>query len=155
MNNTTDINPTISVLLDSFFGSYKPCAPRALRERIALVRSHLCDYLEENGPRELTGPQLVILEADRAFDPHGAFQRTMHAPELYFALARYLHPASALPGEAQRGTQVDVVAALASSLWSRRLISLGTVSECDVIEFDIAMERARNVRRRSRKGYEP
>jgi hypothetical protein len=150
MDNTTHINPTIAELLDEFFRLYKPTAARALRARIDLVRSHLGVHLEDDGPRELTTPQLIILEADKAFDPHGAFTRTMHAPELYYALARYLRPDSAMPGDAQRHTQVDVVAALAQFLWSRRLISLGTVSECDIIEFDIAMERARNVRRRSR-----
>ena len=149
MDNITPINPTISVLLDEFFSSYKPVAAPALRERIDRAHSHLCVHLEDEGPRELTRPQLVILEADRAFDPHDAFARTMHAPELYFALARYLGPESAMEGDAQRGTQVDVVAAWASFLWSKRLISLGDVSECDVTEFDIAMEKARNVRRRS------
>ena len=149
MDKTTRIRPTIDELLEEFFRLYKPTAPRALRERIDLVRSHMSVHLENEGPRELTAPQLLILEADRAFDPNGAFARTMHAPELYFALTRYLGPESALPADLQRHTQLDVVGALASFLWSKRLISLGTVSECDIIEFDIAMERARNVRRRS------
>jgi hypothetical protein len=150
MDNTTHINPTIAELLDEFFRLYKPAATAALRTRIDLVLLHLGVHLEAEGPPELTTPQRVILEADRAFDPAGAFARTMHAPELYFALVRYLGPDSAMSGDAQRNTQVDVVAALASFLWSRRLISLRSVSECDTIEFDIAMERARNVRRRSR-----
>jgi hypothetical protein len=76
MDNTQHITPTIAELLDEFFSLYKPAATRALRLRIDLVRSHLTVHLEAEGPRELTTPQRVILEADRAFDPHGAFART-------------------------------------------------------------------------------
>jgi hypothetical protein len=119
------------------------------KTRLAPTITHLGVHLEAEGPRELTSPQLLILEADRAFDPRGAFARTMHAPELYFALTRYLGADNAMSGDLQRHAPADVVAALASFLWSRRLISLGSVSECDIIEFDIAMGRARIVRRRS------
>jgi hypothetical protein len=150
MDKTKRTDPTIAELVEEFFCLYKPTAPCALRKRIDLVRSHLGAQLEVAGARELTSGQLLLLEAERAFNPENAFARTMHAPELYFALSRYLGPDSAMSGDRQRNTRVDVVAALASFLWSRRLVFLGVVSECDVIEFDIAMGRARDVRRRGK-----
>jgi hypothetical protein len=152
MDKTTQLHPTIADLLEHFFGSYKPAATGALRHNIDLVRSHLSQHLEVEGPRELTTQQLAILDADRAFDPVSAFARTMHAPELYYVLGGYLGSEFAMEPVAQRQTQIDVVAALASFLWSRRLISQNTVSECALIEFDIAIERARRPGRATRGG---
>jgi hypothetical protein len=147
MTKPTTLNPSITQLLDEFFDAYKPTAGTALRKRISLVRAHLSRQLEAEGPRELTTSQLAILEADRQFDPNDAFARTMNGPELYYVLTRYPLPQFAMAGWLQRQAQLDVIAALASYLWARRLVSPANVSECDLIEFDIAMERARSAAR--------
>ena len=137
------IPPSISVVLNEFFESYKPAATHVLRKRIDLVRSDLASHLELEGPRSLTTGQLAILNTEKQFRRDDAFARTMHAPDLFYALEHYLIPAHAQAGLDQREVQLDVVAALAAKLWAERLISLSTVSECCVIEFDLAMKAAR------------
>jgi hypothetical protein len=143
MDKTTQLNPTIADLLDEFFDKYKPAATTAQRQHIDLVRAHLSSHLEDDGAQQLTTPQLAILVAERSLEPAGAFQRTMHAPELYYVLGEYLGVENAMVPDAQHEVQLDVVESLASFLWLRRAISQNNISECAVIEFDIAMERAR------------
>jgi hypothetical protein len=143
MTKTPVINPSISTVLDDFFASYKPAASATLRKRIDLVRSDLLEHLELEGPRVLTTGQLAILGTEKQFNPEGAFARTMHPSDLYYALEHYLIPAHAQSGLEQRELQLDVVAALATKLWTERLISTNSVSECCIIEFDLAMSRAR------------
>lgn len=149
MSKSTAIHPTIAELLEEFFGAYRRSADQSVRTRTALVREHLARHLEAEGPNELTNSQLALLEADRQFNPDGAFARTMHAAELYYVLSRYALPQFAMAGSLQRHAQLDVTSALAAHLWARRLISPANVSECAVIEFDIAMERARRERSQS------
>jgi hypothetical protein len=143
MTKITVIHPPINIVLDDFFTSYKPAATSALRRRIELVRSDLLTHLELEGPRILTAGQLALLATEKQFNPDGAFARTGHADDLYYALEHYLIPAHAQAGLDQRELQLDVVAALAAKLWAERLISLDTVSECCVIEFELAMKAAR------------
>jgi hypothetical protein len=150
MTNPPAIQPTISTLLDEFFASYKATAPAPLRARIARVRDQLPRDLEAEGPRVLTTAQLAILNDERQFSSSDAFVRTMHADDLYYALPLCLDPAHALEGSTLRETQLDVIAALAEWLWRRRLVSGRDVSECAIIEFDIAMRRARDLIRAER-----
>jgi hypothetical protein len=145
MTKPHEIQPSISTLLDEFFAGYKPTAAEPLRARIARVRDQLPHQLEVEGPRILTAGQLAILNDEKQFSPNDAFVRTMHADDLYYALPLCLAADHALEGPALRETQLDVIAALAESLWQRRLISGRDVSECTVIEFDIAMTRARDL----------
>lgn len=138
-------SPSISTVLEEFFGGYQRGASVAVRTRIAAVRSDLERHLELEGPRILASGQLLILNTEKQFDPEGVFVRTMHADDLYYALQHYLDPVHALESTPLRDTQLDVVAALAESLWRRQLISEGTVSECTVMEFEIALTRGRDV----------
>ena len=133
--------PTISILLDEFFDAYKPTAGRTVRQRIELVRADLTRQLEDEGPRELTTPQLAIVNTERQFEPVGCFARTMRAPELFYVLSTYLRPEFALRGHLLRRTQLDVVAALAGMLWAQRLIRSERLDECAVMDFEIRMSR--------------
>jgi hypothetical protein len=145
MTKTRVFSPSITDLLDEFFAGYQENAPAAVHARTTTVRADLEQHLELEGPRILTTGQLAILTTEKQFNPEGAFARTMHADDLYYALQRYLDPAHALDGLAERETQLDVIAALAASLWSRRLLSDRNVSECTVMEFDIALKRGRDL----------
>lgn len=142
---TTTHNPTISDIFEEFFGSYRRNASDTVRQRVSAVRTDLEAHLEAEGPRILTSGQLAILSKEREFAPESAFLRTMHADDLYYALQHYLHPAHAMAGLEQHEAQLDVVGALAEWLWRGRLIAGETVSECAIIEFDIAMSRSRDV----------
>ena len=144
MTKTPTLIPTIADLLDDFFIGYQPNAPVAVQARIDVVRNDLERHLDLEGPRVLTTSQLTILDTEKQFDPAGAFARTMHADDLYYALEHYLGLAQAFEEVSLRETQLDVVAALAEFLWRRRLVSARNVSECTVIEFDIALKRGRD-----------
>jgi hypothetical protein len=135
--------PIISDLLDDFFAGYQPNAPVAVQARIDTVRRDLEQQLDLEGPRILTTGQLAILNTEKQFDPVGAFARTMHADDLYYALERYAQPAHAFEDASLRETQLDVVAALAASLWRSPFVSAHNVSECTVIELEIALKRGR------------
>ena len=144
MTTTPVFPPTISDLLEQFFAGYQPKASEALRTRISIVRRQLEHTLEVEGLRVLTTPQLAIVESERQLDPEHAFARTMRADDLYYALPLCLDAEHALDSLLEREAQLDVIAALAESLWRRRLISDRTVSECAMIEFDIAVKRGRD-----------
>jgi hypothetical protein len=150
MKRTPLAAPNISNLLDDFFAGYQPGAPAAVQARIVAVRNDLTHHLDIEGPRILTTGQLAILNTEREFNRDGAFARTMHADDLYYALQHYLDPAHAFEEPAQRETQLDVVAALAASLWNRQLVSEANVSECTLIEFDIALKRGRDALKTNR-----
>ena len=144
MSKTPILVPTISDLLDDFFVGYQPNATVGVQARIDVVRNDLEQHLDLEGPRVLTTGQLAILATEKQFDPVGAFARTMHADDLYYALQHYLDVAHAFEEVSLRETQIDVVAALAETLWRKRLISERNVSECTVIEFEIALKRGRD-----------
>ena len=143
MTNTPILIPTISDLLDDFFVGYQPNAPVGVQARIDIVRNDLEEHLDLEGPRILSASQLAVVDNEKQFDPIGAFARTMHADDLYYALQHYLDPAHAFDDVSLRETQLDVVAALAESLWRTRQVSSRNVSECTVIEFEIALRRGR------------
>jgi hypothetical protein len=144
MTKAPALKPTISDLLDDFFVGYQPNAAVSVQARIDTVRRDLEQHLDLEGPRILTTGQLAILKTEKQFDPVGAFARTMHADDLYYALERYLQPVHAFEETSLRETQLDVVAALAESLWRSRFISAHNVSECTVIELEIALKRGRD-----------
>jgi hypothetical protein len=145
MTSKSTTKLTIAQILEQFFASYRQNAGPAVRARVSAVREDLERHLESEGPRILTSAQLTLLSREREFAPDGAFRRTMHSDDLYYALEHYLHPAHAMAGLDQHEAQLDVVGALAEWLWRSRLIAGETVSECTIIEFDIAMTRSRDV----------
>ena len=151
MTKTHAFNPTISEILDAFFASYKPTAGKVVRARIELARLHLARQIETEGPRELTTPQLAIVETERQFSPSDAVARTMRGPELYYVLGTYLRPEYAMDGLLQRETQLDLIAAIHGWLWQYRLIGGAQLDECAVIEYDIWMRRARDEVRKARR----
>jgi hypothetical protein len=148
--------PTISILLVEFFDAYKPTAGRTVRQRIQAVREDLVRQLEVEGPRELTTPQLAIVETERQFDPTDCLARTMHADELFYVLSTYLRPEFEMKGHLQRQAQLDAVGALADMLWARGLIKRKRLDECAVLDFNYRMGRGledvRALRQASLKG---
>jgi hypothetical protein len=143
MTKTPTIAQPICDLLDEFFAEYQPNAIAAVKPRIASARVSLERALDVEGERILTSGHLATLNAERAANPEGAFSRTGRADDLYYALPLCLDPVHLVGSRAERETQVDVIAALADFLWRRRLISGKRISECAIIEFDIAIERGR------------
>jgi hypothetical protein len=145
MTKTPALSPLISDILKAFFTNYRCNGSDSVRAHVAAVRTDLESHLEAEGSRVLTTVQQQILNTERQFAPDGAFVRTMHADDLYYALLHYLHPAHALAGVEQHEAQLDAVGALAEWLSRSGLIGGQNVSECTIIEFDLAMSRVREV----------
>ena len=150
MTKTTTISPPISEILEQFFDGYEGDASAARRARNRAVRLDLEQYLEREGERILTDSQRAILNTERDFDRVGAFARTMHAPDLFYALEHYLDPAHAFLGIEQRRVQVEAIAALTACLLGGRWPWGEPVSECCMIDVDIAIRRARSDLRHAR-----
>lgn len=143
MTKTTTVSPPISEILEQFFDGCEAEASAARRARNSAVRLDLEQYLEREGERILTDGQRAILNTERDFDRVGAFARTMHAADLFSALEHYLDPAHAFLGLEQRRVQVETIAALSASLLGGRWPWGEAVSECCLIEVDLAIRRAR------------
>jgi hypothetical protein len=143
MTKAHQISPSIDTVLDAFFAGYQPGASAAVRRRVDAARAALERSLEAEAARILTTPQLERLGVEMGIDPVGAVTRTMRPDDLYYALPLCLHPVHALDDLAERETQLDVIAALADYLWRARLITGKHISECTIIEFDIAIRRGR------------
>ena len=151
MTKISVFSPTISEVLEQFFTVYQRAGTPLARARARAVRFDLQQHLEREGVRLLTGSQLAILNNEKQFDAEGAFARTMHAAELYLALEHYLGPSHVMLGLEQRGVQVEVIAALAKSLWGTPGVSERTVSECCSIELDLAIARGREELKAARR----
>ena len=145
MTKTSAPASTIATVLNLFCSAYKPDATPTTRTRIERVRADLEAHLEAEGNRILTGPQIDLLASERELSGPGAFVRTMHADDLFYTLDHYLHPTHAMTGLQARRCQIDFVARLAEWLWREKLVSDETVSDCAIIELEIALESARAI----------
>jgi hypothetical protein len=143
MTKTKAPAPTISTLLDTFCSNYEPAATPTTRARIERVRVDLEEHLEEEGNRILTDSQIELLASERELSGQGAFARTMHADDLFCTLDHYLHPTHAMIGLNARRCQIEFVGNLAQWLWNAKLVTNKTVSECAIIELEIALQKAR------------
>jgi hypothetical protein len=143
MTKTTAVSPPVSEILEQFFDGFEADASDARRLRNSAVRLDLEQYLEREGERILTDGQRAILNTERDFDREGAFVRTMHAPDLFYALEHYLDPAHAFLGIEQRRVQVEAIAALITCLLGGRWVWGEAISECCLIDVELAIRRAR------------
>lgn len=66
----------------------------------------------------------------------------MHADDLYYSLDHYLAPTHAIIEAPDRRCQIEVIEHLADWLWRHRLVDYTNVSDCAVIELDIALATA-------------
>jgi hypothetical protein len=145
MTKTRVFDPTIDSFLEGFFGSLTGDMDLETRQRTAEIRKDLMEHMDAEGWRVLNPPQTVLLEAEREFRPDGAFARTAHVSDLFCILEHYLDPVHAQLGIEQRQAQLDVVKAIAETLWTGRYISFRTVSTRCRVEFDVAMKRGREL----------
>lgn len=114
---------TIDEVLGSFFREQRVGKSGLRLERIIVVEQQLRAFLETEGARRLSADDLVIVEAEREFDPHEPFIRTMHAGDLLRNLGGFIEPA-ALPDDlVQCGVQITSVDKLLTSLGEQRLFS--------------------------------
>jgi len=114
--------PTIRSILAEFFDEETTHKRGVIRQRNLAVQTMLGRYLELEGERTLTDPGIAILRAERAFEPNGAFTRTMHAEDLLVALTGFLEPPWLAIDLLLRHRQLALVSALLDFLCREMLI---------------------------------
>lgn len=133
---------TIRSILAEFFDEELFGKRGVIRQRTLAVQTMLRRYLELEGERILPEAQLALLVAEREFDPHGAFARTMHADDLVVALAAFMEPPWLAVDPLLRQRQISVALALLKFI-DREMLVVEDGMECFVLETHAAIDRAR------------
>ena len=140
----TDISrPTILELLDQFEEEFLPTAKAGTRKRFSLIRRHLRTFLDDEAEDYLIEPSLSTLYLERAIDPVGAYERVLHADDLFYALPVYLAPDRALPDSLNRTAQLDLISQLCQWLSDKRYINKHNVDECAMLDVNSALLHGR------------
>jgi hypothetical protein len=105
----TAFHPTIDNILDAFFPPLISESRGVLRDRLIRVMTAIDRFLEAEGEGVLAPDDTVVLAAERQFTGAGAFVRTMHAPDLVFALPGFLRPPWLHPDPLMQRVQLTVV----------------------------------------------
>ena len=137
----TSLDPPIDVLLQDYFHHAREQANGIALTRLDIVERELREYLEREGHRVLTTGGLAILDAERQFDPHGAFARCMHAGDLVFVLPGYL--AGSAGDHLLRRARAKHVEALTARILRYRLVDRSDYS-CPLIDLRVALDRSRD-----------
>lgn len=82
--------PTIDEILERFFRGLREGKKGLTLSRIDLIEQRLRECVEVEAERILVASDLLILAAERQFDPTNSVARTMHADDLVFLLALFV-----------------------------------------------------------------
>jgi hypothetical protein len=134
--------PTIRSILAEFFDEETAHKRGVIRQRNLAVQTMLGRYLELEGERTLTDPGVAILHAERAFEPNGAFARTMRAEDLLVALTGFLEPPWLAIDPLLRHRQLALTASLVDFLCRELLIDEWGAS-CFLLETRARIDRAK------------
>jgi len=134
--------PTIRSILAEFFDEETAHKRGVIRQRNLAVQTMLGRYLELEGERSLTDPGIAILRAERAFEPNGAFTRTMHADDLLVALRGFLEPPWLAIDPLLRHRQLALLRALLDFLCREMLIDEWGLA-CFLLETRAQIDRAK------------
>lgn len=101
-----------AALVEAFFASGSVVSHPTIRHRAARIRAHLETFLDTEAEGLLGYDDLVLLEAQRQFDPVGAVLRIGDARLLLRALPGFCQTAWLLPDPADARAQLWTVLAL-------------------------------------------
>ncbi|KFF59304.1 hypothetical protein JF66_12275 [Cryobacterium sp. MLB-32] len=139
----------IDEILTAFFTLQGAGQTPAARRRTLLVEARLRDCLEIEGERVLVTRDLMILAAEREFEPVGAVARTMHADDLIFVLPSFLE-APWLHGTAlMKRAQLTLVEHLTAQLLNDGTVTYDEVT-CPLHEIRARLDAARAALRTER-----
>ena len=133
---------TINEILIPFFAARLDGKKGVTRRRIDAVEQQLRDCLEAEAERILVTSDLLLLAAEREFDPVGAVARTMHADDLVFILSIFVKPQWQPTDPIQRRTQLRLTELLTGYLLGRRLVDQDGLC-CPLIEIQIGIDHGR------------
>jgi hypothetical protein len=131
----------VSSLLDEFIEEISAPVKPVTARRIAEVRVHLENYLDEYGDDIVEDRDAFL--AERARDPVGVFGRVGNAEDLFCAFYGYVSPEFRLPTPVDARCQVRLVGDLAQWMWSRGLLPRLNSNSCIVLDVEYALRRAR------------
>jgi hypothetical protein len=137
----TPNRPNIDEILVEFFGREREGKRGLTLQRIDLAERMLRGFLEAEGNRILVDDDLVLLAAEREFEPDGAFVRTMHADDLIFALPIFLNSADSLE-PLDRRVQLRMADRLVGTILRKRLVNQDELL-CPLLEARVAIDSGR------------
>jgi hypothetical protein len=142
---------TIDDILTHFFASYLDGKTGTVRHRIEDGERQLRACIETEAQRILENDTLLMLAAERQFDPQRAVARVANADDLVFFLEVFVGPQWRPSNEFQRAAQTELTATLLHFVTSRRLVDSHQLA-CPILEVEagIARERAERKLRRER-----
>jgi hypothetical protein len=115
--------PTIDEILKQFFSAQLTGKTGLTRHRIEVVEERLRACAEAEAERILVTQDLLLLAAEREFDPAGAVARVMHAEDLIFILSIFA-TAPWLPDDpVQCRKQLQLTDALTGHVLARGLVN--------------------------------
>lgn len=132
----------IDEILTSFFALQGAGQTPAARRRTLLVERALRDCLEAEGDRVLVTRDLVVLAAEREFDPVGAMARTMHADDLIYVLPTFLEPPWLQGTALMKRAQLTLVEHLTAQLLNNGTVKYDEVT-CPLHEIRGRIDNAR------------
>lgn len=142
---------TIDSILRQFFEEQQATKTGLTRRRIEAVEHHLRNCVEQEAGRILVEPDLLMVAAERQFDPDNAVARTMHADDLIFILAMFVRDPWLPSDRVQRATQLRMTEKLISHLLRARLVD-GYELSCPILDTRAELNRARRELKRMRQG---
>jgi hypothetical protein len=145
----TKPQPTIDTILEQFFARQLAGRKGITLRRIEEVEENLRACLESEAHRILVTSDLLLLAAEREFDPTGAVGRVMHADDLIFVLSIFVQQEWMPLDPVQRRAQLRLVDALTGSLLGARLVNRDELC-CPLLDIRAGIDRGRAELRRPR-----
>jgi len=123
------IEATIDTILRGYLKLQLEEAGAAKAKRIRIVERRLRDFLETHAEQTLCSCNTTILQAERQFDPSGAFARTMNADHLIVALELFLRGPVERDDHLLLETYLDFIEGLAFGLVRGGVVDLDELHE--------------------------
>jgi len=143
--------PRIDPILRRFFDRELRGKDAPARVRIEAMESRLRQYLESSADRILTDGELMLVQAEREFDPVGAFARCLDEEVLLFSLPGFVEGDRLADDMRERITQLEVTAHLLQFLLARPFAQEADYS-CIAHSIRHVLELARDAMRASVQG---
>ena len=118
----THRRPTIEEILQEFFSARLTGKVGLTRHRIEAVEERLRACIESEAERILVDQDLLVLAAEREFDPVNPVARVMHADDLVFILSIFVTTPWLPEDSVQCRRHLQLTDALTGHLLARRLV---------------------------------
>lgn len=125
-------HPSAYMIIDGFFADTAASQGVVSAGRSSRVRDHLRRFIATHGESVLMAPDLVLLQAERQFDPLGAIERVSRADDLLYLLPAFISAENLLPDRLDARAQLKLSRALIA--WMTGLYD--AENHCTLLEFE-------------------